>query len=92
MQKNTRVDDTHLEKGLNLGPRVDGSFNNSGQRFHESAVSVSGFKNIWIPIDLALNIFVFQRIDTVTDDISSLCRKVTCLDIRAEEDSRARPC
>ena len=92
MQKNTRVDDTHLEKGLNLAPRVDGAFNNSGQRFHESAVSVSGLKNIWIPIDLALNIFVFQRIDTLTDDISSLCRKVTCLDIRAEEDSRARPC
>ena len=80
-----------LKKASNLGPRVDGAFNNSA-RFHESAVSVSGFKNIWIPIDLALNIFVFQRIDTLTDDISSLCRKVTCLDIRAEEDSRARPC
>lgn len=81
-----------LKKASDLGPRVDGAFNNSGQRFHESAVSVSGFKNIWIPIDLALNIFVFQRIDTLTDDISSLCRKVTCVDIRAEEDSRARPC
>lgn len=92
MQKNARVDDTHLEKGLKLSPRVDGAFNNSGERFHESAVSVSGFKNIWIPLDLALNIFVFQRIDILTEDISSLCRKVTCLDIRAEEDTRARPC